>query len=391
MKKVLISMMVLPMLCACQKSDFQVKEDLTVEYGETLSTNVKDYLALDENIDDETKKDILQNTTLLISDDVKEEGKEYQKVGDYHIQLQYLKEEKEITVHITDTTNPQFVDFKEQLTTYKDVPLDILKNYQIQDLSPTKLSVDDSKIDYSQVGTYEATISAIDDYGNKSHKTITVEVKNPTLTIDQTKMTVYKGNSKTLKTTVKGKEKQASYLSSDSKIATVSSKGKVTAKSVGTTTITVKANGIEKTCQVTVKNPPLSAKEKRLQEAKKEAKRVVKKIINHKMSQYDKAKAIYNYLHSNVSIQNNQSNAAYRKNFGNEAYAALIMKKAACSGYCRAATLMLNEAGLQSRHINAGKWQHQWNEVKINGKWIVLDAQGGIFGLSEHPIVTYGY
>ena len=70
---------------------------------------------------------------------------------------------------------------------------------------------------------------------------------------------------------------------------------------------------------------------------------------------------------------------AYKTNYGNEAYAALILKKAACSGYCKAVTLMCNAAGLQSKHINANKWEHQYNEVYAGGRWIKLDAQGGIF------------
>ena len=33
--------------------------------------------------------------------------------------------------------------------------------------------------------------------------------------------------------------------------------------------------------------------------------------------------------------------SAYKKNYGNEAYAALILKKAACSGYARAYKITL--------------------------------------------------
>lgn len=104
------------------------------------------------------------------------------------------------------------------------------------------------------------------------------------------------------------------------------------------------------------------------------------------MSNYDKAHAIFKYLNTNVTIQTDQSNEAYKTNYGNEAYAALIMKKAACSGYCKAVTLMCNVAGLQSKHINANQWKHQWNTVLINGEWIILDAQGGIFGGTIHPL-----
>ena len=71
--------------------------------------------------------------------------------------------------------------------------------------------------------------------------------------------------------------------------------------------------------------------------------------------------------------------SAYKKNYGNEAYAALILKKAACSGYARAYKLLCEAAGIPVRHVNAGSWTHQWNEIKANGKWIKVDAYGGTF------------
>ena len=79
------------------------------------------------------------------------------------------------------------------------------------------------------------------------------------------------------------------------------------------------------------------------------------------------------------SWQLNQSTEAYKKNYGNEAYAALVLKKAACSGYARAYKLLCEAAGVPVRHVNAGSWTHQWNEIKANGKWIKVDAYGGTF------------
>lgn len=49
------------------------------------------------------------------------------------------------------------------------------------------------------------------------------------------------------------------WKSSDKKIATVTSKGKVTAKKTGTATITAKADGCTATCKITVVNARLSA------------------------------------------------------------------------------------------------------------------------------------
>jgi hypothetical protein len=106
-----------------------------------------------------------------------------------------------------------------------------------------------------------------------------------------------------------------------------------------------------------------------------EAQRVVGRIITEGMSDWDKANAICNYMVNNVAPQYDQSLEAYKTNFGNEAYAALISHIAACSGVCKAVTMMCNIVGLQSQHINAGQWTHQWNLVLIDGEWLRLDGQ----------------
>lgn len=161
--------------------------------------------------------------------------------------------------------------------------------------------------------------------------------------------------------------------------ATSSSKTKDTSKT-NSNNVSTNANS-----KVTQPNDS-STKNGRLQIATEEAKKIVFQIIEPGMSDYDKAFAIFMYLYYNVSTQYNQSTTAYQTNYGNEAYAALIMKQAACSGFCKAVTLMCNAAGLQSKHINANQWTHQWNTVLINGEWIILDAQGGIFGGTVHPL-----
>ena len=129
-------------------------------------------------------------------------------------------------------------------------------------------------------------------------------------------------------------------------------------------------------CKVTVKEPD---KSKRINLAKKEAKKIVKKYVTADLSTKERAFILFRYLTEHCSWQLNQSSEAYQKNYGNEAYAALVMKKAACSGYAKAYTQLCEVANVPVRHVNAGSWTHQWNEVKVNRKWIKVDAYGGIF------------
>ena len=84
---------------------------------------------------------------------------------------------------------------------------------------------------------------------NGVKKTFTVTVKNPRL--NATSKTLKKGKTFTIKVT--GKIGKATFKSSDKKVATVTSKGKVKAVSKGKAAITVTANGVKLKCKITVK------------------------------------------------------------------------------------------------------------------------------------------
>ena len=70
--------------------------------------------------------------------------------------------------------------------------------------------------------------------------------------INTTKKTLKVGKTCTLKVT--GTKKKAKWSSSKKSVATVSSKGKVTAKKKGTTIITAKIGNKKYTCKITVTN-----------------------------------------------------------------------------------------------------------------------------------------
>ncbi len=103
------------------------------------------------------------------------------------------------------------------------------------------------KVTAKKAGT--ATISAKVDGKTLKCK---ITVKNP-IKINATSKTLYKGNTYTLK--VSGTSKKVTWSSSNKSVATVSSKGKVTAKKAGTTTISAKVSGKTLKCKITVKNP----------------------------------------------------------------------------------------------------------------------------------------
>ena len=88
--------------------------------------------------------------------------------------------------------------------------------------------------------------------------TCKVTVKTQSLTLSKSSISIYKGQTYTLKPYISGASKTVTWSSKDSKIAAVDKSGKVTGKTAGTTYIYAKANGLVKSCKVTVVAPTLS-------------------------------------------------------------------------------------------------------------------------------------
>lgn len=110
--------------------------------------------------------------------------------------------------------------------------------------------------------TGTAVITVTTRAGAKATCTVTVKLVTTKLAMSSN-LEIAKGKSATLKVTrtpQKATEK-ITWTSSNTKVATVNQKGKVTAKKNGTTTITAKsANGVSVTCKVVVKKASLKLK-----------------------------------------------------------------------------------------------------------------------------------
>ena len=115
--------------------------------------------------------------------------------------------------------------------------------------------------DVSSGKTYTYTVRCINSSANKFTSgydskgvTVTTSVK-PSVKLDKTSLTLTKGKTYMLKTTVTGTNKAVSWSSSNSSVASVDKNGKVTAKTKGTATITAKVDGVSASCKVTVNEP----------------------------------------------------------------------------------------------------------------------------------------
>jgi len=115
------------------------------------------------------------------------------------------------------------------------------------------------------------------------------------------------------------------------------------------------------------------SKSQRTAAAKAEAKRLAKLIKLHTTSKRDQTLIIY--MVTLVSKQGFQSNAWYKKNFGNEAYSDFALGVSACSGSTSASILLAQALGIKTKHVNANKWTHQWAMFKVTStQWWKVDT-----------------
>lgn len=93
------------------------------------------------------------------------------------------------------------------------------------------------------------------------------------------------------------------------------------------------------------------------------------------MSDIDKVMAARDYL-----IQFCSYAPDWSKNQANTAWGALVYHEAQCSGYARAMKALCDSMGIDCRYVHADKKasnsSHQWNTVKIDGQWYIIDVQG---------------
>lgn len=107
------------------------------------------------------------------------------------------------------------------------------------------------------------------------------------------------------------------------------------------------------------------------------AETVITAITNSGMSEFDKVKAIHDYIVVNVDypVHIDMSN---RSLFTAEG--ALVNKLAVCQGYAEAFSLLCHKAGIQTEMVygtaNNGQSleSHAWNIVRIDGVWYQIDT-----------------
>ena len=98
-------------------------------------------------------------------------------------------------------------------------------------------------------------------------------------------------------------------------------------------------------------------------------------------SEYDKIKAIYDYIADKVYYDYDEASSPTLRNpTSYTAYAAMINNKSVCQGYALLFYRMCNQAGISCRIVTGtamgsnGRENHAWNIVRLGGKYYNVDV-----------------
>lgn len=191
-----------------------------VELGQRVSTDLKDYLAMDKikDFNDIIKyakeEDDLQYAILVNKDEqghvISKERKGYPEVGNYKINFIYNNERATVKVIVKDTKNPQIIAPEcIEISRYTHLSTFNFENFlQVFDYSEVKnWKIDFSKVDTNILGVYDLKVAIQDKYKNKAEKKIKVSVIEQKLNVDKKEVDISKDEpSKSLKNKVNIKE-----------------------------------------------------------------------------------------------------------------------------------------------------------------------------------------
>ena len=239
------------------------EKQVTIEYGEIYEPS------LSELVDTGKYPDVTSENTQIDIEANKDGDAAYYSVGKSNIKITHtseyklfglklfsVKDTKNIPFTISDTTAPVFSNDNgvnpKEVSFIKDCKEDITNKYQASDLSNVEITFDDKEVDYTKAGEYTANVFAKDANDNVSYMEVKVIITEPTIDFNVSVLSLNIGDEYTIEAKVDGKDKEIEWSSSDERIVKVDN-GKVTAIKAGKATIKARANGVEKTCEVTVK------------------------------------------------------------------------------------------------------------------------------------------
>lgn len=172
---------------------------ITAELGQTVSTDVADYLNYNK-VDSKTAEKIIKdakstNDFKYVTVENKDENgnvvskveKDFPEVGKYKIDFTYNDEKETVQVKVEDTTKPEIIapDTIDVIQFTDLSTFNFAELLQVTDYSDVKdWQIDTSKVDVNTLGTYDLKISISDVEKNKAEKEMKINVVEAPIVAD---------------------------------------------------------------------------------------------------------------------------------------------------------------------------------------------------------------
>lgn len=311
-------------------------------------------------------------------------------VADYEIGITISGKEYTSLLHVTDTIAP-VVEAKEAQTFKDEVlePDDFIET--VEDVTATMAEFVETP-DFSAAGKQAVSLYVTDEGGN------TVKVCTVMDVLEDTEPPVIEG-VKELSVAVGGSisyKKNVTVTDDyDENVQLTIDSSEVDLNKVGDYNVTYIAedaagNVTEESTKVHVKPAGVETATEEIVNAK--ADEVLAQITTPEMSQYDKAKAIFNWVNSHVGW----SDGTPKTNWVQGAYRGLFYQKGDCFVYASTSKCLLTRAGINNMDIGFSnpRRTHYWNLIDLGEGWYHFDCTRRVDGktffyCSDEEIMAY--
>jgi len=351
----LVGVAVLAVLLYLDYTKPRVVEGITLEAGSKLPV-VEDFL-LDKDEFGKIVSGIDENTSMNTVADypvvVRVEGRDYQSV-----------------LHVVDTVEPVVEVEDASIFIGTEIDLESLVTSVIDETATTIDIVKEP--DWTQAGEYEVEIVVTDEGNNQAVATTTLEIEADTVApvIEGVQdITVAAGESVSYKrgVTVTDDHDEKPELEVDNSQVNLNKEGEYT---VTYTAIDNSGNETTVEAKVTVTKPQAEqATEEYINQLADER---LAKIITDDMTDKEKARAIFRWVHDNIAY----SDGSPKDNWVQGAYYGLVKFSGDCYVYAMTSKVLLTRAGIKNMDIKKipARTRHYWNLIDLGDGWYHFDA-----------------
>lgn len=299
-----------------------------------------------------------------------EELVDMNEVADYEVAILISGNRYTSVLHVVDTVAPVVEVREAEIYTDETLePMDLIAH--IEDATRTTAEFAEAQ-DFTVPGRRDVKLVVTDAGGNCTGVSVPVKVVKDTvppviegvqdLTVAVGKSISYKKN-----VTVTDNHDENVVLTVDSSDVNLNKAGNYT---VIYTAQDAAGNVTEVSANVRVKAPGVQAATDEMVNAR--ADEILAGITGEGMSQYEKAQAIFNWVHTNIAY----SDGTPKTTWVQGAYRGLIERRGDCFVYAAASKYLLTRAGITNMDIgfvNPAR-THYWNLIDIGEGWYHFDT-----------------